>query len=92
MVEHIDLDGPQRDLYESIRVAMDERVRAEVRKLGLARSHILILDALLKLRQACCDPRLLKIPAAGKVKHSAKLDRLMEMLPALVADGRRVLL
>jgi SNF2 family DNA or RNA helicase len=52
-----------------------------------------VLDALLKLRQTCCDPRLLKLQraAAGKAR-SAKLDRLMEILPELIDGGRRVLL
>jgi len=71
---------------------MDAKVRAEIASKGLARSHIMILDALLKLRQACCDPRLLKVEGASKVKSSAKLERLMDMLPELVAEGRRVLL
>jgi len=92
MVEHIELDGPQRDLYESIRLSMHDKVRREVARKGLARSHITILDALLKLRQVCCDPRLLKLAAAAKVRQSAKLDRLMEMVPELVAEGRRILL
>ena len=57
---------------------------------GLARSHIVILDALLKLRQVCCDPRLLKLPQARQGRsQSAKLERLMEMLPELVEEGRR---
>ena len=38
-----------------------------------------ILDALLKLRQVCCDPRLVKLAAARKVGASAKLDHLMQM-------------
>ena len=92
IIETVDLDDPQRDLYESIRVAMDAKVRAEIASKGLARSHIMILDALLKLRQACCDPRLLKVEGAAKVRSSAKLERLMDMLPELVAEGRRVLL
>ena len=65
MTRSIEL-GPvlQRDLYESIRLAMNEKVRKEIARKGLARSTIVILDALLKLRQACCDPRLLKISEA----------------------------
>ncbi|WP_035691840.1 DEAD/DEAH box helicase [Azospirillum halopraeferens] len=92
IIEHVELDGPQRDLYETIRLAMDAKVRAEVAKKGLARSHIIILEALLKLRQVCCDPRLVKLRAAPAVRTSAKLERLMELLPELVAEGRRVLL
>ncbi|WP_018262566.1 DEAD/DEAH box helicase [Methylobacterium sp. WSM2598] len=90
IVERVDLAAGQRDLYESIRLAMHARVRAAIAEKGFARSRIVILDALLKLRQACCDPRLLKLappPKAGSVK----LDRLDELLESLIAEGRRVL-
>ncbi len=92
IVEHIRLEGAQRDLYETVRSLMHARVRDEIAKKGLAKSHIIFLDALLKLRQICCDPRLLKMPQARKVKGSAKLERLMEMVPELVGEGRRILL
>jgi superfamily II DNA or RNA helicase len=92
IVENIELDGAQRDLYESIRLAMHEKVRREIAAKGAARSHIVILEALLKLRQVCCDPRLLKLDAAKKVEQSAKLAFLMAMLPAMIEDGRRILL
>ena len=59
---------------------------------GLARSHIIVLDALLKLRQVCCDPRLVKLEKAARVKESAKLELLLAMLPELIEEGRRVLL
>lgn len=88
----LELAGAQRDLYETVRLAMHEKVHGELAAKGLARSHIVVLDALLKLRQVCCDPRLVKLAAARRVTASAKLDHLMEMLPALVEDGRRILL
>jgi SNF2 family DNA or RNA helicase len=89
--EHVQLGGAQRDLYETVRVAMDKRVREEISKHGVARSQITLLDALLKLRQVCCDPRLVKLDAAKQVQESAKLDRLLAMLDDLVAEGRQVL-
>jgi len=92
MLRPLELTGQQRDLYETVRLAMHEKVRAEVAKKGLARSHIIVLDALLKLRQVCCDPRLVKLAAARRVTASAKLEHLMEMLPQLIEDGRRILL
>ncbi len=92
IVQRIELSGEQRDLYETIRLAMHERVRAEVARRGLARSRIVVLDALLKLRQVCCDPRLLRLPAAAGVVESHKLEALLDMLESLIADGRRVLL
>jgi len=85
------LTGRQADLYETIRLSMEKTVREALASKGLARSQITILDALLKLRQVCCDPRLLKV-GGGKVKTSAKLDQLLDMLPEMVAEGRRILL
>lgn len=92
IVRSVELEGMQRDLYESIRLAMHERVRRAVADKGLARSRIVILDALLKLRQACCDPRLVKLESARKVLHSVKLEMLLELLPGMLEEGRRVLL
>ncbi|WP_144155100.1 DEAD/DEAH box helicase [Paraburkholderia sp. BCC1885] len=92
IVRSVDLEGAQRDLYEIVRTAMQEKVRAAVNSQGLARSHIIVLDALLKLRQVCCDPRLVKLDKAARVKESAKLELLLGMLPALIEEGRRVLL
>ena len=87
----VELDGGQRDLYETVRATMDLKVRQEIASKGFARSQIVILDALLKLRQICCDPRLLKSDTARKVKERAKLSLLMDMLPELVDEGRRSL-
>ncbi|MEM7017936.1 MAG: SNF2-related protein, partial [Pseudomonadota bacterium] len=68
----IELNSGQRDLYETIRLTMHEKVRRQIAERGLARSQIIILDALLKLRQICCDPRLLKMDAAKNVQHSGR--------------------
>jgi SNF2 family DNA or RNA helicase len=85
------LEGPQRDLYETLRLAMHKKVRDAVKARGIKQSSIIVLDALLKLRQACCDPALVKLPSALKVKSSAKRELLMSMLTELLAEGRRVL-
>jgi SNF2 family DNA or RNA helicase len=50
------------------------------------------LDALLKLRQVCCDPRLVKLPSARAVESSSKLDELLEMITEMIPEGRRILL
>jgi superfamily II DNA or RNA helicase len=92
ILQRVPLIGRQRDLYETIRLTMHKRVRDEVERRGLARSRIIVLDALLKLRQVCCDPRLLKLEAAEGIEESQKLDALLEMLESLIDDGRRILL
>ena len=91
IVRPIDLRGSQRDLYESIRIAAHSAVRKAVKKKGLAASTIDILGALMKLRQACCDPRLVNVKSAREVEQSAKFEALFEMLPDLLDQGRRVL-
>jgi SNF2 family DNA or RNA helicase len=91
IVERLEFDTAQRDLYESVRLAAYGQLREEIAARGLARSHIAILAALLKLRQVCCDPRLLRLEHGGRDAGSAKLERLMEMLPEMLAEGRRVL-
>ena len=93
LIHGIDLSPRQTDLYESVRAVMDERVRDAIAAKGLAKSHIIVLDALLKLRQICCHPQLLKSAAAQKITESAKLDYLTgELLPTLLEEGRRILL
>ncbi len=91
IVQRIELPPDQRDLYESIRATMDQRVREALADGGLARNHLLVLDALMKLRQACCDPALVKLPAAARVRHSAKLDALVDLLTTLADEGRKAL-
>ncbi len=92
MVELIPFATEQKNLYEAVRLSMNNKVRAEISKKGFGRSHIIILEALLKLRQVCCDPRLVKMEKAKQATASAKLDRLMEMLPEMIEEGRRVLI
>ena len=93
MIHWVELSDAQRDVYETMRLAMDQKVRAEITRKGVARSQIIILEALLKLRQVCCDLRLVNSQApTTRGAHSGKLASLREMLEELLAEGRRVLL
>jgi superfamily II DNA or RNA helicase len=92
IVESIVLDERQRDFYDGIRLAMHQRVLEAIQQQGLQHSQLTILDALLRLRQACCDPRLVNSDAQTQAVPSAKMDWLRTVLPELVAEGRRVLL
>jgi superfamily II DNA or RNA helicase len=100
IVESIVLNEKQRDLYDGIRLSMHRRVRDAIASQGLGRSRILMIEALLRLRQACCDPRLIESATPVAVTDaaqepeapSAKLDWLSTALPELIAAGRRILL
>ena len=60
VILRVQLQGRQRELYEAVRVAADKQVRRTLERSGFEGAQISILDALLKLRQVCCDPRLVK--------------------------------
>ncbi len=87
----VELKGKQRELYEQIRVAAHADVRQAIRKKGLAASTISILDAIMKLRQVCCDPRLVALDEARGVEESAKYEALMALLSREIPEGRRAL-
>ncbi len=92
IVRPVDIADLQRDLYESIRVSAHARVRKVIRTKGLAGSTIAILDALMKLRQVCCDPRLVNVRGAAQVTESAKFNLLFDLVPNLLSQGRRILI
>lgn len=91
IIQYVELQGKQRALYEGIRVSMEKRLRTLVAQKGMARSHIEFLDALLKLRQACIDPRLVKLEKAQDIKEHAKLDWLADAIPRMLEEGRNLL-
>jgi len=88
----VELGGKQRDLYEAIRVAAHADVRKAIRVKGLGASTLMILDALTKLRQICCDPRLLAMDAARSVRESAKFDALMALVETQLQGRHRILI
>ncbi len=94
IIQRIDLSDRQRDRYEALRLTMDRKVRGEIERMGMARSQLVILEALLRLRQACCDLRLLGGEDAEVLtaSDSGKLATLLEMLDELLSEGRRILL
>jgi SNF2 family DNA or RNA helicase len=89
ILRRVTLAPDQRDLYETIRATMHAKVTAGIAARGVTQSHVLVLQALLKLRQVCCDPRLTGL---GTDAASSKLDDLLEMVAEMVAEGRRILL
>lgn len=92
ILQMLELTAEQRDLYEAIRMSMEKKVRDALDKQGLGKSQIILLDALLKLRQACCDPRLVNLPAAAMAHGvSVKLASLLQLLETVLEEGRSVL-
>ena len=96
LVHPVELNTGQKDLYETVRATMDKRVRQSIAIKGLEGSRMVFLEALLKLRQICCEPKLLKFDGESKLEAqaagSAKLDYLADLLDTLIEEGRRILI
>ncbi|MFC4993032.1 SNF2-related protein [Rubritalea tangerina] len=91
----ITLNQEQKDLYETVRSAMDKQVRQAIVARG-GEAQIVFLDALLKLRQVCCHPALINFDnddsPSNSTAESAKLKYLVDMLTTLRKEGHRVLI
>ena len=88
---YCELGEAQRRLYEAVRETYRDQVFRHVDVTGLERSTIQVLEALTRLRQACCHPDLLPFPEAREVRRSAKLEVLWELLDEALAEGHRAL-
>lgn len=64
-VSYCELTEEQASIYEQLLGATRREVEQAVGAQGLAKSRMIVLTALLRLRQVCCDLRLLKLPATA---------------------------
>ncbi|MGH7488248.1 MAG: DEAD/DEAH box helicase, partial [bacterium] len=85
-----ELEDDQRSLYLDVLDECRQKVFTEIASRGIKRSQISVLAALLRLRQVCCDPRLLK--REGVSAASAKLAGLMSMIEEIVDEGHKILI
>ena len=86
-----ELTGEQAALYSAVLKEVRAQVMGEVERHGLAKSHIMILAALTRLRQAACDPRLLGLPREFGDEDSGKLVALRDLVQTCIEGGHRVL-
>jgi superfamily II DNA or RNA helicase len=86
---YCDLEPAQRALYVELRDHYRASLLGKVDRIGLGRSKLQVLEALLRLRQAACHPAL--IDPSRAADSAAKLDVLVPRLQELVDDGRKVL-
>lgn len=87
----IALEGRQRDLYDTLRDSYAEEIKGYIAAHSFDRNRMRVLEGLMRLRQICCDPRLIPRDSSRTVP-SAKLNYLMEMLHELISAGRRILI
>jgi superfamily II DNA or RNA helicase len=86
-----EMEPGQASMYREVLDESRRRVYESIDKVGFKRSRVSILAALMRLRQVCCDPRLLKLPPGTLLPGSAKLERFGDLLQDLIAEGHRAL-
>ncbi len=90
-VSYCELTPDQRGVYQQVIEASRKEILAAVGAEGLAKSRLMVLTALLRLRQVCCDLRLLKLENTNPANASGKLEMFSELLEEVVDGGHRVL-
>jgi superfamily II DNA or RNA helicase len=90
MVMYVELDEAERVTYDAIRAATQREI---VKLLEAGGGVMAALEALLRLRQASCHTALLPggMRTGPAPQSSSKLERLMDALGDVVADGHRAL-
>jgi len=85
-----EMHSAQKKLYNSVLKIVHEQVKEKISAGGVKGARIAIFDALLKLRQICCDPRLSSL-AGNDPPTSAKFKLFIETVTDIVGEGHRVL-
>ncbi len=93
-VSYCAMSDEQSELYHALSKKLRDQVLADVDEKGMAKSQMSILDALLKLRQICCHPRLLRLDMPGfstSSLASGKFEAFKDMIYDIIAEGHKVL-
>ena len=86
---YCELEPAQRKLYDELRQHYRDSLRQRIETQGLGKSKIMVLEALLRLRQAACHPGLIDINRSGE--PSAKLEALLAQLREVLDSGHKAL-
>lgn len=85
-----ELGEKQRKVYDELREHYRQELTGRIGRMGIGRSRIAVLEALLRLRQTSCHPGLIdkdRIDEPG-----AKLETLLEQLGEVLDEGHKVLI
>ena len=90
-ISFCELTAEQRDVYRQVMEASRKEVMESVQGQGAGKSRMVALNALLRLRQICCDLRLLKLDGVNPANASSKLELFGELLEEAIDGGHRLL-
>ncbi len=88
-VLHCELSEKEQQFYTELRDFYRANLKGEISRVGLGKSKIVVLEALLRLRQAACHPGLIDKNLRGA--ESAKVETLIDQLKNVIAEGHKAL-
>lgn len=83
----VEMEPEQAKIYESYRLRLKNGLLKKIEQEGLNAHRMEVLEAILRLRQICADPRLVKEETVG-----AKFLQLFEEVEEFLLQGRKVLI
>jgi superfamily II DNA or RNA helicase len=86
---YCELEPVQRKMYNELRDHYRQSLLQKVQAEGINKAKILIIEALLRLRQAACHPGL--VDKSQIPEPSAKLDVLLPQLAEVMEEGHKAL-
>jgi len=84
-----ELEPAQRQLYDELREHYRQSLLGRIAEVGINKSKMQVLEALLRLRQAACHPGL--IDESRSAEPSAKIDALLAQLDEVIDEGHKAL-
>ncbi len=85
----VELGTAQRKAYDELREHYRQELAGRIGRLGIGRTRIAVLEALLRLRQTACHPGLVDPQRLDDA--SAKVDVLLEQLAEVLDEGHKAL-
>ena len=86
---YCELEVGQRKLYNELRQHYRASLLGQIERVGIQKSRMQILEALLRLRQAACHPGLIDKNRASEA--SSKLESLIPQLQEVTEEGHKAL-
>ncbi|MEM5546308.1 DEAD/DEAH box helicase [Pseudoalteromonas fuliginea] len=89
ITKEFEFELKQKEMYQGITRSLEEKLIDLFAEQGVQKSKLAFLEALLKLRQICCHPKLIEPDTQA---GSAKLEWLTIHLPLMLSLGRKVII
>ncbi|QQY09299.1 MAG: DEAD/DEAH box helicase [Candidatus Xiphinematobacter sp.] len=90
-VVEVELSRTQKDAYMAFQLAAQRKIDTLIKKSNPNVARLLSLTTLLRLRQLCCDLRLVHPEAGDGMESSTKITALLELMREVIGGNHRVL-